>query len=638
MFSSIRKNKKAQNVVMILTIAALASYVLVSFGSAPPKAQQDTIVEFGSSKIKMRDAFIQSENLKGRFGNISEELFNQLTANQLVRNALLRDGADKLGLSVSDQELRDYVIRARTTPDGGFINEETWSNIIRRNYRVQVDSFENYLRDNDLKSGKFSGLFLDGAHISEADVLARFEENNRQVKMEMLTLHTFNVASEVKMDKDEDVKKFWEKNKDQFMSGQQRQVKYLAVPYQKYEDEITVTDEEAQAEYDKKKDTTYTLAEHVQVREIVIKVDSRSNDEAYQLATKVSDEITDGMDFNVAMQKYTEGRNRGITRVNKNTRDAELDAALFNMEDNDISPPIKGQDGNYYIFQRLSYGPASVREFDTVKNGIVRNLKRNRAREQAQKALEEFNNKFATGGDFEAAAKEMELEVKTSPFFDNNRFSTMGTELNLDARVRSSIFNLAKVGDVTEIFQTGVNHVICMWSAENDGAPLEWDTHKDRIKADAAVIAQKELIKETLEAIKAAALKDPEKPLKELKGKRDWLKDDFFTESPEFGQASIPYQIRREGIDFDNDIYSLEAGQFLEGFESSADTRFVLARVTEKLEPDMNKFEEERFTIVENLRAENGNMLLQSYLYEKQKQYDPEQKVRGRLLAQLNRR
>ena len=636
MLTYLRKNAKAQKGVMYLTILALASYVLVSFGSAPPKAQQDTIVELGSSKIKMRDAFIESADISGIFSQVSAEFRNQFTANRLIQTAILRDGADDLGISVSDAELADLVIQRRTTGDGDYIDAETWADYVQRRYQLRVNSYENYLRENALKSSKFSTLFLQGTYISEAEIKEQFVKNNQKVKLEMLTLNVDTIKDQIKMDTDDQVKAFWKKNPAEFVSGPLRQVRYIALSPNDFTDEIEITDEMVKNEYDTNLER-YRLRENVRVREIHFNSNGkdRNDAETYQAAQKVAGEISDGMDFGVAADKYSEGRSKS-THINiyRGQRQKETEEAVFGMSDGDISPPLKVRNG-YSLFHRDSYTAEKLRDLESVKTGIVSTIKRKQAREKARVKAEAFHKKIADGANFEGTAKVAGLEVKTSRFFDNDRFADMGPDLQKNPQINNGTFALEKLNDVASVIDTGRFHVVIQWAAESEGKPLDWEADQVRIKTAAGRVAAEQLIKKTLESVKAAALKDPSKELKEFQSLKDFLKLDHFITTPDFVDGStLPIQLSKD-LDFENDLFSLEAGQFLESMAGNNDSSFTLTRLTEKQSPDMSKYDEERFDIVASMRNAEGGLVLQSYIYAKQKQYDPKDIVRAKLMNSL---
>jgi len=636
-FNTFRKSKTFQNWMIGIIVALLASYVLYSFGSAPPKARGDVITRFGKAEIKVRDAFIQSDNIRRNFGGqLDDSVFNNFAATQLVTTALLRDGAERLGIAVSDAELRDMVIEIRTLEDGSFIAEENWADYIRRAYQISVDSYEEYLRENALLTDNFNDLFANASYIPENEIRERFISENKKVTLEMLRLSTTAVADQVSLETDEEIEAYWADNKDDFMSGAQRKVDYVTVSWRDFQDQVEVSEEEALAEYESRKET-YRIPASVTVQEILVRTGERNDQEAQQLINKVYDEVVNGgMDFMVAQGEYHEGGAKGNQAIQKGMRVAEVEEALFTVPEGEITAPLKSRQG-YAIFKKMAETEATVRTFDQVRSSIISSLERSRARELAREKLDTFNEKLGQGTSFADAAAEMGLEVKTSPFFDNNTQAHMGPDLGRLSMIRNAVFALAAEGDRTAILETGINHVICQWSESAEPAPLDWETQRERIKPLATEKAQRQKVIQVLSEIRAAAEAQPELELEELRGEREWLKKDFFTTTPDpIGAQTFGFTIRRQGLDFEEDVYSLEPGQFIEGFETDVETAFVLARVTEKVEPDMSKLEEERFAIIDQIRNDQGDNLLMTYLYKKQQDYDANQKKRNELLAQLS--
>ena len=99
--------------------------------------------------------------------------------------------------------------------------------------------------------------------------------------------------------------------------------------------------------------------------------------------------------------------------------------------------------------------------------------------------------------------------------------------------------------------------------------------------------------------------------------------------------TTLPWEIRRDDLDFNQDIYALEAGEFLPSVETATETRFALTRLKEKQEADLAKLEENRVELVNQIRSENGNDLLDSYVFERRKKLDPEREKEARILTRL---
>ncbi len=637
MLNPFRNNKKIQNLILIAIMFLMASYLLVNFGTAPPTAQSDTIASVGSVDIKLSDAWIQQENLMSRFRQLDRENLHSFTANQLLYDAVMLDNANSLGLGASDAELRDLVVRSRSLPDGSFVDDARWSDYISQQYRVQVATYEQYLRNHALRALKFRNLFFSSS-VSEKAIADRFARDSQKVKIEMISLGSYEARSEVKLDKDEDVAKVLAENPDAFRSGDQRQIRFISVPFTAFEDKATVSDQEIKESYDANI-SRYQKAESVKASHILIKTDKRNEAEALAQIEKIRKELDAGLDFAEAAKKYSEDdgskvRGGDLGTFMRGAMVKPFEDAAFSMAIGTVSNPVKSEFG-YHLIKKFEATPASTRPLNDVRNIIVNTIKRDKTKGAAMDAASAFHAKLEAGVDFEAAAKELKYEVQTSDFFDNDNRSYLGDVLKMNFQARKAAFELQKLQDVSAPVAMGNEVIVMQWVAEQGPRVLTMDKDLQRIRQLAQDVAAKAFIKAELAKIRDAAQKEPQKSLKDLRGNRAWLKDNSFTTTDWVDVNTLPYDLRTPNLDFSKDIYGLEIGQFLPKMETSSDTRFALARVIEKQAPDQSKFEEERHKIIDTLTNEVGADLFAAYMWSERESLDKDGKLQAKLLKSL---
>lgn len=637
-----RKNETTRNVIIFLVVAALASYVLMGFGSNRPQASGDTITKIGTSKIKLGDALIQRENIRSAFEQykqpLERDVLNNYTVAQMIRTAILLDGANRMHIGVSDEELRDLVIEMRTDPDGKFVNEEQWAQFIKYRFRVQVESYESFLREKSLKTSKFQNLFFDSTFVPESQLRERYIADNKKVKLEMLVLNTYEVKGEVNLDDDAQVADLMKKNPDAFKTGPLRQARYIAIPQAQYEKDVDVTDAEVEAYYNERIEQ-YRTPEQVKASHILIKTDSRTDAEALAEITKIRSEIEGGLDFAEAAKKYSEDasnapRGGDLGYFRRGQMVDTFEQAAFGMENGDMSEPVKTRFG-YHLIKKIDYKPEVVRSLAEVSNAIKRTLVRDAGREKAKAEADAFKAKLDGGMDFEAAASEAGYEVETTDFFDNDQRSVLGGQLKNNFQARRSISEIPALNGYTEPFSTGLAMVVAQWTAQSDPRPLTMPDDKDRIKALASDLAGELFIKDLFASTREAAAKAPDKSFKDLLAKRSFLKENHFKTTEFLGKNQLPYEIVNSGLDFETQIFGVEPGTFLPDSVTPQGNRFTLTRVLEKQEADMAAYADSRDQLLDTMRRENGDILLNTYIYSRNKSLDPHAEKRNRLLNMI---
>ncbi len=642
MIKLLRKNDLARDIIIFLVCAAMAAYVLVGMGSGSSvTAPENTITKVGDTKIRNLDATMATRRYRNYF---NENTGWSGVAGLILDQSILLNDARNMGLAVSDSELRDFVIANRTMADGTFLDEDQWSDTVYRSWGMQVGSFEEYIRNNWLMTDKFRQLLMSAAYVSEEDIVERFSENNRKVELEMMVLNTYDVRNEIDMGDDAKVEAFYNKNKDKFVTGDQRKIQFVVFPVNDYLKDQQVSDEAIRNYYDQNIER-YRIQEEVQARHVLIKTDKRSDEEALALINKVKAEIDGGLDFAEAATKYSEdegSKTRGgdLGKFQRGRMVPPFEQAAFSMEVGQISEPIKTQFG-YHIIKKEDHTQERLRTFDEVKAAIKSTISRDMATAQANSLAADFRQMITDGAEFSEAAQKNSYTVHESTPFDNDNRSHLGEVLKANAQVRLAVFRLTELNEVTPVINAGPQTVVAKWVEEVEPRNLDISNADDkaRIKSLAENIAASTFIENIFDEIKAAAAKDPAKSFKDLEGgKRDFIKDNHFRDSGMVTANTIPWELRRDDFDFDKDIYALNVGDFIEGYTSSSDTRFVLARLKSKEEPDMSKLEDERFEIAERLRLESGSEIMANYLYARREEIDPEGIKEAELTVALGRR
>jgi len=172
--------------------------------------------------------------------------------------------------------------------------------------------------------------------------------------------------------------------------------------------DIEVTEEEAKEHFENNK-SDYGQAEQVKARHILIKTDSRSDEEAKnkaeELLKKTQKEDTD---FAKLAEEHSEGpssRKGGDLGYFTKEKMAEPFAEeAFSMENGEIAGPVKTKFG-YHIIKREGYKEAEEKSFEEVESDIMDELER----EKASKAIEEYTKTLREDAEIEKKPENIEV-------------------------------------------------------------------------------------------------------------------------------------------------------------------------------------------------------------------------------------
>src|SRR6266404_4922429 len=199
--------------------------------------------------------------------------FASQAAEQLINEKALVAEAHRMGLRVSDDELRDELqhgqLGSMLFPDGKFVGQEEYENFVQRN-DLTVPQFERLEKDFILVR-KLRALVSSSAFVGDTEVRDEFNRRNTKVKFEYAVITQADILRGLHPT-DEELKAFYERNKATYNNSipEKRQIKYAVVDSAKIATATTVTDQDLQAYYDQHRDE-YRVPEQVKVSHILIK-------------------------------------------------------------------------------------------------------------------------------------------------------------------------------------------------------------------------------------------------------------------------------------------------------------------------------------------------------------------------------
>ncbi len=168
-------------------------------------------------------------------GSIREQVWNSL-----VSQAISKQAIEKYGITVSDNEILDWVRnRPETLPDPIKRNFMDSTGVFNAGFYQQAlgmktkeatqfwSQVENYLRET-LLSEKLQAVLSQGVVVSESDILEKYKDENMRANMSFafLDLNSLTDSSQFAVT-DNDLKEYYEKNKNDFKQEEAVKLKYV---------------------------------------------------------------------------------------------------------------------------------------------------------------------------------------------------------------------------------------------------------------------------------------------------------------------------------------------------------------------------------------------------------------------------
>ena len=159
--------------------------------------------------------------------------FASQAAEQLISQKAIVAEGHRMGLHAGDDELREELqhgqLGATLFPNGKFIGQEEYENLVQRNFDVTIPQFENLVKD-DIVIRKLRALVAGIAFVGDGDVQAEFNRTNTKVKFDYAVLTQADILRGIHPT-DSELKAFYDRNKATYNNSipEKRQIKYIVV-------------------------------------------------------------------------------------------------------------------------------------------------------------------------------------------------------------------------------------------------------------------------------------------------------------------------------------------------------------------------------------------------------------------------
>jgi len=433
--------------------------------------------------------------------------FAQRAAQNLISRQAIIAEAQRVGLRVSDEELRDELQHGRYSatffPGGNFVGQQQYENILQ-NADISVPVFEQSIK-NDILLDKFRNLITGSVLVSDAEVRQEFEKQNVKVKFDYAVLRKDDLLKQIQPTEAE-LKAFYERNKASYNNSipEKRKVRYVVLDTAKVEAGTSVSHEELQSYYDQHRDD-YRMPEQVSVSHILIKtplpgpdgkVDPKGVEEARKKAEDVLKQVKAGGNFAELAKKYSEdpgsGKNGGsLGFIGRGRTVPEFEKAAFSLPKGSISDLVQSSYG-FHIIRVDDKQAAHVKTLDEVKDQIEESIKQQKAAQAVTNQVNALLGQARTQGlEKAAAAKGLQL-VNTDFFSRTDNLPGIGNS----PQFMSAVFGQAEKAPPDQV-QLPQGYAVFEVDAIKPAATPTFDEIRSRVESEfknervAALLSQK---------------------------------------------------------------------------------------------------------------------------------------------------
>ncbi|HLL71274.1 MAG TPA: SurA N-terminal domain-containing protein [Pyrinomonadaceae bacterium] len=628
---------------LIVTFAILMGVSLVLFYApgrnqvnANPATNTEVLAQVNRDEITVADLYRQKQGYQQRFGG--QFSLSQLGLNDksmldgLVRNKIIAQEAERLGLGASDGEVNKAVHQQFVDEGGKFIGVDKYKERVGRLYG-NVERFEQELRES-IAADKLRAFVTAGVSVSEEEVRDDYKRKNSSFNISYVPVVADKLAANIQLS-DEELQKYFEENKTSFRYLEpQKKIRYLFINQTKVGERLNIPDEELRAAYDQLKPENKQAG--VRVQQIVLKVARKDLDQqVLNKATQLVQEMRgpDSTVANVSEEKFAEvakGQSEDPATATKGgwlptpvrrdpNRKNDILQNTLDMREGQVADPVFTA-GAYYIFRR---GASVPKSFEEAKRELLVSQRNTRAYKTAADLAARATARLKETKDFQRVAQELAAEANMSAgeMVKETGFVKPGDDvpdIGSSPQFEDAIKPLENANDIGDRVSIKNGFAIPMLVERREPRIPDLAEVKDEVVKRAKQARAQSQLEQTARDLAGKSLADLKAAAEKL-GLEVKTADAYKLGSPLEGVGT--------GASADDAIYNLQEGEVAKSPVKLGDAWVVLAS-TKRTEADLAEFAKQREQLTQTLLTSRRNDVFEDYVSSMRARLDREGKVK----------
>jgi peptidyl-prolyl cis-trans isomerase D len=398
----LRDNLRHLKFILWGVVIVFVLLVFVDWGSGRSGSQGSgsSVIQVGGREISEQEFLQQMRQMdqmfQQRFGDQWSELREQVdlagqTASVLIQRELMLDEAEKMGLEVSEQELREEILDSPMFKgqDGVFVGPEIYEQLIRRQFQMTPQEFERRFAQ-DLLAQKVDSVIRHSVYVGDGEAEEAIRRQREFADFDAVMLRYERFLDQVTLDDDE-LLAYYDEHADDYRRDEERTIRYLVVETARLRRLLPADDAELRAYYDEHQED-FRVGEQARASHILFRVSPgatpKEEAEARATAEGVAKIAKTGADFAQLARQHSDdpgSKDNGgdLGWFGHGQMVKEFEDAVFAAKPGEIVGPIKSQFG-FHVIKVDSFRPERVQPFDEVKEQVRFKLLEGRATAEAE--------------------------------------------------------------------------------------------------------------------------------------------------------------------------------------------------------------------------------------------------------------
>ena len=389
---------------------------------------------------------LEQRNLQQQLGsNYSSEVdatLRQMMIDGMIQEKLLENYANSLKLVTLDEEVRAIILSNELFQVDGVFSEERYSQLLRLNNYTPL-SYEQsqveLMKQDQIKRNLTHSAFLTSQQIERFKALA-----GQQRYASFIVLSTEKYQDQISVTQ-EQVIEYFDTNQSSFVELPKIKVNYVELSLDDIEEQEVADDETLRSLYDEDKEL-FTNPEQRSAQHILV--------EERELAESLLEEIQQGADFSElarihSIDTSTKDSGGDLGYFERDIMVPEFDKVVFEMGIGELSKVVE-TDFGFHIIKLTEIQPENIKSFEESREQLV-SLHQKKAAQQKLYSLQEELGNLAYEDPLDFVAEQLDLELKTSDYF--SRTSEEYEEQFVATAYSDLVLNEGENSDVIELDQ-----------------------------------------------------------------------------------------------------------------------------------------------------------------------------------------
>ena len=483
----------------------------------------------------------QQRNLQQQLGAAyTQEIDNvlkQTLIDSLINEKLVENYADSLDIVTLDDEVRSVIEMNQAFLVDGVFSQDRYTQLLRLNSYSPAGyelAQSKALNREQIKINLNGSAFMSSAQTEQLNDLA-----SQQRDVSYIAIQTENFEDEVSVTQSE-ISDYFNDNRSSFVEGRKVKVDFVELTLDAMEEPESPSAQDLQNLYEENEEL-YTNPERRRAQHILVENEDLAND--------LLGQIKGGADFAElakANSEDTSSNEEGgdLGFFESGLMGAEFDEAAFAMNIGDVSDVVATDYGYFHIIKLTDIEPKSIQNFEEVESQLASLYVKNAKEKELFGLLEEFVN-LSYEESLDMVADQFNLEMQTSDYFAEG-------SSDYDPKFVASAFSSSVIdeGENSEVMEiSSEKFVVLALSDLQSERERDLNEVEAQIEATLKSSAAKEIIDDLAENIASALSSGDEQRASQLinENNLEWVSEGWISRASElpFGVTSKSFTLAK---------------------------------------------------------------------------------------------